>query len=926
MKPLLPPGLNSRVARRLFVLFLVAAMIPVGGLAVFSYTQVSDSLVELNYRRLQHDARSLGMNLVQRLTWREEALLHLRRVVAAAGDAERASEIPGRTAAFSSLQVVGAETLQNLAPRQLAHLAKSKVLLTSENDEPVMLAVIPESANLMRATLATDALWSDEAAVVPYCILSNGGVARYCTPGLTRQAAEQWRAHASGRNAGVFPWQADGEEYLAAYWRVPLQASLSNEGFILLVSDEKRDVFAVLARFRQTFPAVMVLALALAVWLAISQIRRQMRPLEQLEAGARKLGQGDLASRVKVTGNNEFAGLAQSFNRMAEGLQHKFHLLQALGELDRAILAASEMDYVIRTLLEKLPLAVACDAAGVMRFDEKGRPQRLCTNADPLHPEGVQAELSPASAQQRDWGFDAPWLVLDLADPVPNGMHYFADQGATQALVFPARIGQRLDSALILAYRKPPADSGEIIQAGRSLADRLAAAGSSIAWEDKLYRQAHYDAVTQLPNRVMLRDRVEQALLRANREDRSVAVMLLDLDDFKQVNDSLGHAVGDALLLSVAERLLTQARQTDTVARLGGDEFVILIPDLPKAGALTIVDRVARQVNQTLARPVEIAGRQLSSPASIGIALFPENASSYDELLLTADTAMYESKREQQGAYRFYTNGMNAEILARFELAQEVREAMEREEFFLVYQPKIEASSGRIVGAEALARWASPKRGTVSPGLFVPVVDELGLGARLGEWVLNTACAQMAAWRKMGRAPLVVSVNMSHAQFDSGEIVSQVQAAVARNALAPQHLQLEILESIAVSESGEALASLAELRKMGVEIALDDFGTGYSSLVYLTKLPANVLKIDRAFIVGLLSDPRQQAIVERIISLAKVLDYTVVAEGVEHVAQATMLAAMGCDQFQGYVFSRPLAVNDFARLVDTTPAYLWPSS
>jgi EAL domain-containing protein (putative c-di-GMP-specific phosphodiesterase class I) len=263
---------------------------------------------------------------------------------------------------------------------------------------------------------------------------------------------------------------------------------------------------------------------------------------------------------------------------------------------------------------------------------------------------------------------------------------------------------------------------------------------------------------------------------------------------------------------------------------------------------------------------------------------------------------------------------MNAEIGARFELAQELREAVERQEFYLVYQPKVEAATGRIVGAEALVRWASPKRGLVMPGRFIPIIDEIGLGARLGAWVIETACAQMAAWDALGHPPFPVSVNASPAQFRSGEIVPQVRQALAKTSMKARRLELEILESMAVGESATTSAILGELRGLGVGIALDDFGTGYSSLVYLTQLPANVLKIDRGFIVNLLVDSRQQAIVERIISLAKVLHYTVVAEGVEDAGQSAMLAGMGCDLFQGYLFSKPVMADEFIALLQA-PAF-----
>jgi len=913
-------GLGSHVAQRLFVLFLLASLIPVGGLTYFAYTEVSHMLTELNYRRLQQDAKAGGMGIIQRLSWREQALKRLaERLTDREGSGGRV-EIPQQIEGIPHLEIVGREVLGKLAPNQIEHLRRSGVVLRlTQGLEPFMLVAIPGSSRLIRARLEPDSLWREEDTANRYCVMTAGGAPLYCTVDLAAPSG-QWLAGLAGQNSGVFPWQVEGEDHIAAYWHARLQASFSNDGFIVVVSESKKDVLAILTRFRQTLPAIMVLALALAAWFSIAQIRRQMRPLERLEAGTRRLAHGDFASRVEVKGNDEFASLAESFNRMAESLNHKFHLLRALGELDRTILAVSEMDRVAAMLLAHVPLAVPCDGAGILRRDPKGETRLLIADTGASSLETVE-RICPEGSSMPDWSDDQPWFLLDLALPDNACMRYFADKGATVALVFPARSGERIESALILAYRQLPQDVGDMVQGGRSLADRLSAAESSIAWEDKLYRQAHYDALTNLPNRVMLRDRMEQALLRADREGLSVAAMLVDLDDFKQVNDSLGHNAGDRLLVSIAERLTSHARATDTVARLAGDEFVVLITDLQKDGAISVVDRIASKMSAELARPVDLANRCVSSPASIGIALYPDNAEGYEDLLMAADAAMYESKRSRRGGYRFYTDSMNVAVRERFDLAQELREAMDRKEFLLVYQPKIEAATGRVVGAEALVRWASPKRGLVSPMDFIPLVDEIGLQGRLGEWVLDTACAQAVAWESMGYASLSISVNVSPAQFHDGEIMVHVREALARHGLDSRHLELEVLESMAVSDYAGTTSILAALREMGVGVALDDFGTGYSSLVHLTRLPANVLKIDRGFIMALLSGSRQQAIVEGIISLAKALNYVVVAEGVEEVAQMKMLAAMGCDLFQGYLFSRPLSAKDFITFLDGAAAH-----
>jgi diguanylate cyclase (GGDEF)-like protein len=925
MRKTLTAGLRSRVARRLFLLFLLAALVPTAGLGIIAYRQVSELLIELNYRRLQQDAKAMGMGLIQRLMWREEALQrHLTVAAAQAGIGFKDDH-----GEFLSLEAFGPELLVTLEASQLDHLRRDKVLLQiSPAGEALMTTAVAGGFSHVQARLQTESLWADEYAAGNYCFLTHDGQPLYCSPDMPQPPAHSWANHQDAqRNSGIFAWRVGEEEHLAAYWRVPLQASLAHEGFVVVVSESRQDVLAALNEFRQVFPAFVLLAMALAAWLAVSQIRRQMRPLDQLERHTRLLAQGNFAERMEITGDDEFTRLGESFNRMSANLDHQFHLLQALGELDRAILSTSELDTVIRLLLAHVPAAVSCDFAGVLRFDGMGSARFWSVGA--TMPEEIRSDKldTRTFVMTQD---ETPWFTLDLTTADAICLQAFAPGGATQALVFPARVGKRIDSALVLAYRDKPQDLDGITQAGRSLADRLAAAAFSISWEDKLYRQAHYDALTSLPNRTLLRDRVAQALLRAEREHLSVALMLIDLDKFKDINDSLGHSAGDELLQACAMRLKKVARQTDTVARLGGDEFVVLLPDLPAAGAAATVDRIASEMGEVLGRPIELSGRQITSTASFGIALYPGNGTEIEELLKNADAAMYEAKREGQGGYRFYSDQMNLEIKERFEMAQDLRKAVDNNEFFLVYQPKIEATTGRVVGAEALIRWASPRLGLVAPAYFIPMVDEIGLGNRLGQWVIDTACAQLKAWDAVGMPPLTVSVNASPIQFRTDDVITQIRTALAHNALAESRLEIEILESMAFGESGGINDYLNQLRRMGVGIALDDFGTGYSSLVYLTQLPANVLKIDRGFIIDVLDDPRKQAIVERIVSLAKVLGYTVVAEGVEEEAQARMLGAMGCDLFQGYYFSKPLKPDEFQTFVRSwgavSPAPTFPAT
>lgn len=804
-----------------------------------------------------------------------------------------------------------------LNDQETHHLEQGGVLLRLSASRPaIMLVRVPASGRLLRGSFAPEHIWRDEEAPEHYCVVGTDFQPLFCTPDLRAPRAETWPSLMASRNLGVFDWSmAAGNheaEYLAAFWRASLRPAYAHSGFIVMVADSKREVLRGLERFRLVFSATFVAALALAILLAINQIRRQIQPLEKLGEGTRQLAAGDFSASVPVSGDDEIAAVASAFNHMAGKLRNKFQMLELLSDLDRAILGSTEMEALIQSVADRIQGAIPCDRAVLLRLRATGRLDCVAVPACQTAPQ------HPSEACQAIWqdiGLDParPWLRIDLASPEAARLLPLFEPPLREVLAFPSQVEGRLDTVLLLAYAAAPSDLEEILAAGRSIADRLAVAVSNLAWEGKLYHQAHYDVLTDLPNRVLLRDRVAQALLRADREHGLAAVMLLDLDDFKQVNDNLGHSAGDALLIECAKRLKAHVRQSDTVARLGGDEFIILLSDLQRGGETAILDALARKLNEQLARPMLLAERQITTQASIGIALYPDNAGSFEDLLKMADAAMYESKRQQRGTYRFYSVDMNAQAHARFELTQDLRDAVAHGELTLYYQPKVDIASGRIVGAEALVRWLSPKRGVVPPGLFVPLLAEMGLSGWLDDWVLESACAQLAAWDRQGMPALSVSVNMSPENFQQDDLPERVRELLTRHDLAPTRLELEILEATAVNESETVHGVLLALREMAINIALDDFGTGYSSLVYLTRLPANVLKLDRAFIRDMAADPRQQAIVDRIIALAKSLGFLVVAEGVEEQAQYDLLAGMGCDWIQGYLFSPPLPAAAFVR-------------
>lgn len=421
--------------------------------------------------------------------------------------------------------------------------------------------------------------------------------------------------------------------------------------------------------------------------------------------------------------------------------------------------------------------------------------------------------------------------------------------------------------------------------------------------EQQLQRMAFHDDLTGLPNRSLCKERLNHEIKVAHRRDEQLAVLFLDLDRFKYVNDTLGHSSGDLLLLEASRRIQACVRESDTVARLGGDEFMVVMTSVTSAKT---VERIAGNIIQALADKFVLHGHEVGIGVSIGISLYPDNGTDYDELTKNADAAMYRAKEAGRNTFMFFTNELQAAMLERLNLEKELRHAIKHEAFELYYQPKVDLLSGQVVGVEALLRWSRDDGAMVLPSSFIPLAEETGLIIPLGEWVLRQACRQAVAWREAGYGELRMAVNLSAKQFEQADIVARIESILAAAGLLPAALELEVTESMVMKSTDQAVVTLQRLRTLGVHIAVDDFGTGYSSLSYLKRLPLQTLKIDRSFVQDLGNDSDDEAIVSAIISMASTLELRVVAEGVETIEQLEFLRRDGCDEAQGYLFSRPL--------------------
>jgi diguanylate cyclase (GGDEF)-like protein len=543
-------------------------------------------------------------------------------------------------------------------------------------------------------------------------------------------------------------------------------------------------------------------------------------------------------------------------------------------------------------------------------FNEEGSPSTEMTHVNCMS--AAEAHLAAHAADI---------ILLDLGLPDAQGLEAIRRAHAAAPGV-PVVVLTGLDdeSLAVQALQQGAQDyliKGQIETRGllRSLRyaiERKTMESAALAMARQMAHSAEHDFLTGLPNRMLLNDRVGQAIALAARHVKKVAVLFLDLDGFKHINDSLGHQVGDKLLQSIAKRLVDCIRGSDSVSRQGGDEFVVLLLELEHAEDAAVT---ARRMLQAVAQPHSIGQHDLHVTASIGVSVYPDDGLDADTLIKNADTAMYQAKENGRRSFQFFKPAMNVRAVERQFIEEGLRGALERRDFALHYQPKVNLTTGAITGAEALIRWTHPARGSISPADFIPVAEDCGLILPIGAWVLREACAQARIWMDAGLPVASMAVNVSAMEFRAENFLENLFAVLAETGLDPKSLELELTESVLMKHAASAAAILQTLRESGIRVTVDDFGTGYSSLSYLRKFPVDALKIDQSFIRQISSAGNDTVIVKAVIGMGRSLKLRVIAEGVEKLEELAFLRAYRCDEAQGYYFSRPVPPQQFAMLL-----------
>jgi diguanylate cyclase (GGDEF)-like protein len=873
-------GLGTRVAARTFALFCLCAIVPIVVSAVVADRMVRTKLRNDAAIRLESTSKNYGLLVFERLRQTDEAL----QGIAALGLADRLQldDIRSfRSTHFKVVDVVAGAS--NVNDRLPVGRAASLALLGTEVRVKVIRDRGPRRLQIT-AALDPDYLWNFDAVYLE--------AMRLCVFGPNSEVLQ-----CVGEDA-----LPDTTKSLSGGWSLFLAPRYGAPGWLVRTEQPAAVALSTLYSFEQTLPLVTLVGIAIALLMSTVQIRRSHRPLVQLTDAVEKMGRRGVHRHVTIDSNDEYGNLAQAFNRMAGSLARQFELFRTLAQIDRMILDDPTTDILVEKILPSLPSLLRARVVAV-----------AVTARDPR---SIAIWWSSAAAPAvKNVQTDA--LKLDaLIGKVDPNTPALAELGDNLQVVYglPIELENNLRGALLIA---DPESRGSSARHARAFARRFAVALGSEQRRASLLKQAYYDDLTGLPNRQLFKDRLERELAHAKRTNTQVAIIYIDLDRFKNVNDSMGHSAGDALLLAVSQRLVAQIRESDTLARLGGDEFVLIAPGPEEQPAHVLAERL----QSALREPIVVQDATCFVQASIGLAVYPQDGTDAEGLLRSADIAMYRSKNSGRGGITYFEETMNRDAQRRLLVEQRLRVALRSGGLSLAYQPKVDLNDGSLAGVEALARWNDSQLGFVSPVEFIAVAEECGLIDELGLWVLHEACSTYQQLREQGINLGHVSVNVSMRQLRDDRFVTEVNAALLRYAVGAEALEIEVTESTLAGNQKEVNERLETLRRMGVRIAIDDFGTGYSSMSVLGELPTDALKIDRSFVIESASQRTSRSVVEAIISIAHVLGKVTIAEGVETTGQVRTLRQLGCDFAQGYLFAKPVSAEELPAVVARVPTW-----
>lgn len=924
----LSQALRRGVGRKILGLFLVAGVLPVMFTAGLAFSEFDRAAKAKVYDNLHQSAKAYGFDIFTRISTAADKALELSIAIKSA----TRPTLEDRPYLFNEFEAVwltsptgekielygdvGLATVAGLVERDFLAEGGTQMVVASADGEAkfVLMRILkaPDGTETLIAfRLRSERLWGTREEMpynTEFCVYLTSGLELFCTQRMDVSIH---------RNASLSPdgqttdWRKEDVVHTAVAWQLFLAGAFQAPAFDIIASQPRDFALRSNTDFRRVFLPAMALVLLLVGLLSFRMIGQSLDPLRRLTRAAKAFAAGDLASRVGINTDDEFESLGNAFNNMANRLGIQIEMLEATSEIDRLILSGAKIEDVCKAVTDYLMMLTASETVAVITNGAAGSEnfaQMVIAHGDLLARDTVQLPNIGSESL-----YETRFLTLDGSAPEAEPFaEKFVAQGHKFVVAVPVVLRNDLKGILLIGTRDKESIAQEKIDQCADLADRFAVALSSFERERALYAQANFDELTGLPNRQLLKKRLRDLMRKAKSEDDAGALLYLDLDRFKEINDVYGHSVGDMVLRQAAERITNEVSESDVVARLGGDEFVVILPsvannDVVKATADRLLDR--------LTEVFSVFDINHFVGASIGIVRFPEDGESVEMLLKNADAAMYRAKDAGRARYEFFNVELNAESRRKIELERDLRTVFAQGGLEVFYQPQFHLDSGALSGAEALLRWNHPIHGYVAANEFVPLAEESDLIIELGRWVIEKTCRDLRQIIDKGLHPGPISINVSARQLRDSRIAGDVIESLRHSGLHPAHLCLEVTETAVAQNRDIAIDVLDSLRKIGIRIAIDDFGTGYSSLSYLQNMPFDEIKIDKSFVDMIGSRTKSDNICTTIIKMSRELGKASIAEGVESQEQIDFLRSSGCDIVQGFFYSRALPFKDFVAFI-----------
>ncbi|MDJ0759399.1 MAG: EAL domain-containing protein [Woeseiaceae bacterium] len=922
------PMLKQGVGRKIFTLFLIAGVLPVAFTAWLAHHEFSRAAEERVFESLHRTSKSQGLDILSRLMRVEQQALQLADMISNAGGrvADARHFLLDDFLSVASLSATGeAKLLHGLRSSEfLSHLSeleppgsgRTRLLTDGSGSDVRMAMIVPidrvdgETALIFR--VRPEAIWPDRAAVphnTTVCVYpATRSESFHCTDstGTSTLAIPSTATEASLEVRDI-----EGSSFVSLQWELFLESRFDSPSWMVGSTQPASYAFESSADFQRVFLPALSAVLVLIALLSFRAIGQSLDPLKRLGDAARALSKGDRESRVNLRTGDEFESLGQTFNVMADRLSSQITMLEAMSEIDKLILNGSDIDAVCEAVCNSLRAITASPCVVTVAASRKGRAAEaylVTLVEEQAHRSRVTIPDSSPTETVGDCRTHALTETPDWLDT--SG---FESAGLSHVAMTPVRVGDRNIGYLAVGG----IGDGFFLESHQAqlsdLAEHFAVALDALERDRELYRRANFDALTGLPNRQLLQERLAEYLAAREEDSDSGALLYIDLDRFKEINDVFGHSIGDVVLRLVADRIESELGNDGFVARIGGDEFVVVLTD---AGSHEQIESMAKTLIARLTDAYSVFGVDHFISASIGVVVIPDDGGGVELLMKNADAAMYRAKEAGRSTFEFFNAELNADGRRRIELERDLRFAISKGQLSLVYQPQYSIQDDSLSGCEALMRWSHPEHGLVSPEEFVQLAEESGLIVELGKWLIERACSNFRDLLDRGVSLNEMSINVSARQLRDQEFVAHVTDTLESFDLDPSLITLEVTETVVAHNKDVVVSLLESLRRTGIRVAIDDFGTGYSSLSYLQNLPFDIIKIDRSFVEKIESDDSSANICTTIIKMAHELGKIVVAEGVETPQQFEFLKKHDCEIVQGYIYSRPLSVDHLQLMIE----------